>query len=103
MGSFTNGETITIAFVSGVNPFDSGSSISINGANGGATGPSVDLAVTGLGTVQAGTILSISTSGGDGSLLNSLNVSTISAVPEPSTVTLLGLGGISILLRRQRR
>jgi len=86
-GSFGSGDVATISLVSGTNPFTSGTSLTLTG--NGSQGPSTDILLAtdpivsgGIGTIAAGTVLSIAmTSGSRDALLNEFTVSDPSAPP----------------------
>lgn len=92
-GNFGNGEVVTIALVSGSNPFTSGSSLTLTG--NGSQGPATDIVLAsdpivsgGIGVVPSGTVLSISLNSGNQDAL--LNEFTVSTVTPPIEATIIG-------------
>ncbi|MBK1825614.1 sulfatase [Haloferula rosea] len=89
-GNFSNGETAVLSFVSGVNPFTSGSSLSITGD--GNQGPAYDILLSsdpivtgGISIIQANTVLELTISGGGNDVL--LNEFSVSPTLQASIVT----------------
>jgi arylsulfatase A-like enzyme len=91
-GNFATGEVVTVALVSGSNPFTSGTSLTIHG--NGSQGPSTDVPLLnnpivtgGIGTIAAGTVLAITISGGTNDvLLNEFTVSKADTGGTPVTI-----------------
>lgn len=87
LGSFSSGKVLTLALVSGPNPFTTGTSLTFTGT--GAEGPDVDISLaSGIGPVLSGTVLrlSASTPTGGGFLFNEMTIND-SAPPVDGNLT----------------
>ncbi|MCG8583966.1 MAG: PEP-CTERM sorting domain-containing protein [Pirellulales bacterium] len=110
---FTFGENMTLqssAWIGDANT--TGSGWTFDGTTGrftllGSAGPTVtfDFTSAGVSNVAAGTDIFFGFLAGatGGEQMASFTISVIPPVPEPSSVVLVGLGGLFLLLRRRRR
>ena len=70
------------------------------GANGANTGTNANIAVGGGGRTDHGWIKGGNT-GGDTATFSMLGMSEVLTIPEPSSMSLLALGGLALLRRRR--